>query len=128
MAALRVLAGLALAGSGLAYLAIGVLFILGSDAGEVPGVVAFGILGICAPVFLCGVHLAFFGGAPSFRARLVMLAALVLALLVSTLAVLPQLFADPPQPEAPNAILGSVVMTALFGWPIALGVLRARRG
>lgn len=127
MGGLRLLAGLALALFATGYYAIGMMFILGSPSEDGYGFAfgVFGMLGLCAPVLLLGLHIAFFSGAPSLRARAIMVAALVLCLLVALGAMLPHALGSAPNPEAGNVILGSALMSALFGWPMVRGLFQA---
>ncbi len=126
MAAIRVLAGLAMTFFAAAYFLIGMLFIQGdaSQGPYGPAFAVFGMLGICAPVILCGMHLVLFRRRRPLWAHGAMVAALALALVASILAMLPFALATPPNPEADNVVLGAVVMAALFGWPMVRGLVR----
>lgn len=127
MPVIRVLAGVAMILFAGGYYLIGLLFILG-DASLGPYGPAFGVsgmLGICAPVILCGLHLAVSGKARSLRSRAVLVGALVLALGGAILAMLPYALATPPHPEAGNVVFGAIVMTGLFGWPMLAGLMQA---
>jgi len=130
MAVLRAISGLAMALFAGAYYLIGMLFITGDTSNPAFNAAfgVFGMLGICAPVVLCGIHLMFFGGARPVWSRAVMVAALVLALAASVAAMLPHLMSTPPHPEADNVILGGLIMTGLFGWPLVAGLAHALLG
>ena len=127
MAALRVIAGLAMALFATAYGLIGMMFILGDmslgDYRFAFGV--FGMLGLCAPVVLCGIHLVGFMRARPVWAHAVMVSALLLSLMGAIFAMLPYLLTTPPQPEADNVVYGALVMAGLFGWPIWAGLVNA---
>lgn len=123
----RVIAGLACSAFTAIYYGVAQLFIHGSpsDDGYSFAFGTFGMLGIGAPVFLCGLHLAFFGKTSALAARIVMASALGLSLAVSIVAMLPFALATPPHPEAGNTVIGALWMTALFGAPIIRGVFLA---
>ncbi len=110
-----------------AYYVIGAMFIIGdAPAGWGLAFGVFGMLGISAPVILCGLHLALFGGNRPVWAHGAMVGALVAALAASIVAMLPWLLASPPHPEAGNVVFGAIAMAALFGWPLVRGLIHAR--
>jgi hypothetical protein len=127
MGVLRVLAGLALALFAAAYYLIGMLFVMGSPgpSGYSLAFGVFGLGGICLPVVLCGLHLMLFGVDRPILARVVMVGALALSLLGAVFAMLPYILATPPHGDAVDMVLGAIVMSALFGWPMVRGLVRA---
>lgn len=110
---------------GTAYGLIGMMFILGDtslgDYRFAFGV--FGMLGLCAPVVLCGIHLVAFGRPRPVWAHAVMVAALLVSLMGAIVAMLPYMLTSPPHPEADNVVYGALVMAGLFGWPLVVGLV-----
>jgi hypothetical protein len=89
---------------------------------------AFGIFalgGIYLPVLLCGLHLMFFGPDSPFAARVAIVAVLALVVILAIVAMLPFLLTSTRRDEAADAIMGVLVMSGLFGWPMVLGLSRA---
>ncbi len=110
-----------------AYYAIGMVFILGepSPSGYNWSFAVFGMFGICAPLILLGLHLAFFGPGRSIRARKLMVAALVCTQTVGLIGMAPWLFEDAARPTAANVIFSSLLSACLFGWPMVVSLMHA---
>lgn len=109
------------------YYGVGMLFVLGDTTNPDYAFASavFGLLGICAPVFLCGVHLMFFGKRRAVSIRALMVGTLVLTLVTAILAMLPHLLATPPVTDAGYVIQSAIVMSCLFGWPLVAGLFHA---
>ena len=128
MPAIKVLAGLAMILFAVPFYAIGVMFVFGdrSDPELFQAFAVYGMQGIYAPIFLCGLHLVASGPRRSLAFRVIMAALLALSLAFCVMGLLPLLLADPPQPEAGEIILSAGFSAALFGWPIIAACVRGR--
>jgi hypothetical protein len=122
MRALRIVIGLPLAFFALGYMVIGTMFMIGggppfnSSAGRV--LVHSGLLGICAPVVLFGLHLAFSGPTASLRLRKSLLLALIVTAVVGVSGSFYALFRPELQADAGGMLETVLISTVFFGWVI----------
>ncbi|TAG30811.1 MAG: hypothetical protein EAZ40_01110 [Rhodobacterales bacterium] len=128
MLAIRVLAGCAMILFAVPLYTFGFVFVFGdrSEPALSRAFAVYGMQGIYAPIFLCGLHLVASGPKRSLAFRVILVALLALSLAVCVIGLLPLLFADPPQPEAGQLILSASFSAALFGWPIIAACFRGR--
>jgi hypothetical protein len=128
MPLLRALLGIVLVAYSAIHYLFGMLFSSGSeeDGGVWFAFGVFGLLGIWAPIFLCGLHLILFHGQPGWLAvRVIMVGTLVATTVAAFVAMMPHAFATPQHPVVWDTLSDVALITCLFGWPMVGGLVIA---
>jgi hypothetical protein len=128
MPLLRALIGLVMVAYSAIHYFFGMLFTAGSeeDGGVWFAFGVFGLLGIWAPIFLCGLHLILFHGQPGWLAvRVIMVGTLVATTVAAFVAMMPHAFTTPQHPVVWDTLSDVALITCLFGWPMVGGLVIA---